>query len=194
MTQLTLDFAERRVLLMGCVAGKRDRKSAAADLYKSGLWTMRREHAELRELADGVEWGILSAKHGIVLPEDTIKPYDQTIQAIVDSAVSMSGRKHVGWQARVIRGLLRLVGKEPRGVELPFGGWLDNGWQPLPCVLEVHAGVDYVSMLRVALGHEWFDEIVTVETPLRGLGIGQQRGWYARQRMELEAQLGLEAA
>lgn len=159
-----------RYLLMGCVAGKAPRKAPACELYRSGLWSMRWEYAEL----SGHPWGILSAKYGVVLPEDVIKPYEQTM-----SATTKSPRRLSGWRKRIVRGLLRLVETCPRTIP---GRDLDFGEQPVPCVIELHAGREYVEAFRWALRCEYFDELVEVETPLAGMGIGAQRGWYAKQR------------
>jgi hypothetical protein len=46
-----------------------------------------------------------------------------------------------------------------------------------PLHLEIHAGKRYLDALKRALPSAW-----TVGEPLKGLGTGQRRGWYRRQR------------
>lgn len=64
-----------RISLVGCGSAKRDDPSPARDLYTSGYFSKKREYAE--ELAD--RWYVLSAEHGILLPDSTIDPYDTSI-------------------------------------------------------------------------------------------------------------------
>lgn len=61
--------------LVSCVAGKQATACAARDLYTSPLFRMSRRLAELV----CSEWGILSAKHGLVMPDDVIEPYNETL-------------------------------------------------------------------------------------------------------------------
>src|SRR5690606_29026496 len=49
-----------RLLLLGCVKGKRSAASPAKDLYVSALWEKRRQYAE----SSGQPWRILSAEPG----------------------------------------------------------------------------------------------------------------------------------
>lgn len=60
------------VCLIGCVQVKLPRAAAACDLYISPLFKKSRAYAELN--CD--DWGILSAKYGLVLPGEKIGPYD----------------------------------------------------------------------------------------------------------------------
>jgi len=82
------------LILIGCVSGKVETDEAveAKDLYTGSLWQKRRRYAEGRSREsqeDGlptmgpaqswsrqVPWAILSAKHGIVLPDTKVEPYD----------------------------------------------------------------------------------------------------------------------
>jgi len=63
----------RRLVLIGCVAQKRDHAAPAKDLYISTLWQKRRGYAE----STGRPWGILSAEHGYLDPDTIIEPYDR---------------------------------------------------------------------------------------------------------------------
>ena len=59
----------RRILvLVGCCEAKLPGRHRAADLYQSPLFRRGRAYAE----AAGYEWAILSAKHGLLLPDTMI--------------------------------------------------------------------------------------------------------------------------
>jgi hypothetical protein len=66
-----------RIGLVGCVKLKRDHAAPAADLYTSALFAGRRRW--VAQTCD--RWFILSAKHGLVTPEQVLEPYDQTLTA-----------------------------------------------------------------------------------------------------------------
>jgi hypothetical protein len=60
------------IALLGCVSMKGIVPALARDLYVSPLWKLRRAYAE--RFSD--RWFVLSAKHGLVLPDTVIAPYD----------------------------------------------------------------------------------------------------------------------
>lgn len=63
------------VVLVGCCAKKLPHKAAAKDLYRSALFVKARAFAE----ATGSPWAIISAKHGLLMPEAEVEPYDVTV-------------------------------------------------------------------------------------------------------------------
>ena len=65
------------VVLVGCVKGKLEWASRvpAKDLYVSPLWRSRRIYAE----RSGLPWYILSAKYGLLDPDDRIQWYDLSL-------------------------------------------------------------------------------------------------------------------
>jgi hypothetical protein len=63
------------LVLLSCVKSKRVTPSPARDLYTSPLFTKARAVIE----ANGAEWRILSALHGLVHPRDVIEPYEETL-------------------------------------------------------------------------------------------------------------------
>jgi hypothetical protein len=65
----------QRVALVSCVKSKRDHVSPAGDLYTSPLFRGLRAYAK----AHADRWYILSAKHGLLHPEDRIGPYEKTL-------------------------------------------------------------------------------------------------------------------
>lgn len=63
------------VALVSCVATKRPGKHAARDLYASAWFKKVREHVEVA----GLTWYILSAKYGLVAPDQEIEAYEMTL-------------------------------------------------------------------------------------------------------------------
>ena len=75
---LELEIVPRRkaIFLVSCVAEKHDRPMAARDLYCSDLFEKARNFVERQ----GGRWFILSAKYGLVPPEEVIEPYNETLK------------------------------------------------------------------------------------------------------------------
>lgn len=63
------------IALVSCVATKRSGKCAARDLYSSPWFKKVRQHVERA----GLTWYILSAKYGLVPPDQEIEPYEMTL-------------------------------------------------------------------------------------------------------------------
>jgi uncharacterized HhH-GPD family protein len=109
----------RRIGLVSCSKAKLTRPAAARDLYSvSALFRGQRTYAE-RECDD---WFILSAKHGLVDPDEVLDPYEQTL-----ATASASERQL--WSADVLGALERKLGSL-EGVTfdcLAGSLYLDNG-------------------------------------------------------------------
>jgi hypothetical protein len=134
-----------RVILLGCVKLKLEHRAQAKDLYVSPLWNGRRAYAE----AAGFPWLILSAKYGLLEPEQPIAPYDV---ALVD--LTASDRR--AWGKRVVGALHTRFGALEK------------------MTFEVHAGTAY----RAAITPGLLELGATVEEPLVGLTMGRQLSWY----------------
>jgi hypothetical protein len=65
------------VIVVGCGSAKRDRPAPAADLYTGSLFRAAARAAA----ADGRDWLICSAAHGLVRPEQVLAPYDQPLRS-----------------------------------------------------------------------------------------------------------------
>lgn len=63
------------VALVACVAGKLEEPAAAEDLYTSVWFRYARAYA----IQHADRWFVLSAKHGLVRPDQRIGPYDETL-------------------------------------------------------------------------------------------------------------------
>jgi cytoplasmic iron level regulating protein YaaA (DUF328/UPF0246 family) len=95
-----------RIALVSCVKSKRKIAAAAKDLYTSQLFRGMRRYAE--QCAD--VWFILSAKHGVLRPDQVIHPYELTLK-------TMPKRDRLAWADRVQQQLLELL---PAGVVVIF--------------------------------------------------------------------------
>jgi hypothetical protein len=78
------------VYLVSCVAQKRTSATRAKDLYVSEWFRRARDYVE----ASGDPWFILSAKCGLVSPDDVLGPYEQTLN-------TMGVRERRAWADRV---------------------------------------------------------------------------------------------
>ncbi|MBO1031387.1 hypothetical protein IPV09_08560 [Tessaracoccus sp. SD287] len=87
------------IVLVSCGRAKRDRPSAAADLYTSPGFASRRTIAE----SQGERWFVLSAEHGLVQPYEWLAPYDL---ALVDASRAYRD----AWGQWVLARLTRIVG------------------------------------------------------------------------------------
>ena len=67
--------SDRQIYLVSCVGKKLPKASPAKDLYISSWFKKARSYVE----SQGVEWFILSAKYGLIRPEQVIEPYELTL-------------------------------------------------------------------------------------------------------------------
>jgi hypothetical protein len=155
------------IALVSCGRAKLDRPAPARELYIGSTFRMARRWAERN--AD--RWYILSALHGVLDPDRVVDPYDCSMEDLDHAYRWAPGRIEYGpstgrrithpgppelW-ATVCRGQLAVRGATGGDVVML-------------------AGAAYADRLG-----SWLDAWgTTVLYPLRGLGIGQQRGWLRR--------------
>jgi hypothetical protein len=139
--------ARVRVGLVSCSKAKLDHAAPARELYsKSALFRGARCHVE--RTCD--RWFVLSAKHGLVKPEQVLEPYNQTLN-------DASPAERRAWSATVLAQLQAELG-DLRGT-----------------TFEAHAGAAYLyfgladGLIRLGAG---------VENPLDGLGLGKRLQFY----------------
>ena len=77
--------------LVSCVGRKRSSPAPASDLYTSPWFRKARAYAE----RVGGPWFVLSAKHGLVQPDEMIAPYDLTL-----NTMPVADRRR--WAAKVL--------------------------------------------------------------------------------------------
>lgn len=97
----------KTVYLVSCVSKKSSGPSAAKDLYTSDWFLKARSYVEKRDGA----WFILSAKYGLLDPDQKIEPYEVTL-----NNMSVSARRD--WAQNVLKALETLIGPEDRLVIL----------------------------------------------------------------------------
>lgn len=106
-----------KIGLIGCVHTKLDTPAPARDLYTSPLFKYRRLYVE----TFCHDWGILSAKHGLLLPDQVVEPYEEKLKP-----------QHAeNWALNVRRQLLRQWGPLDK-----------HEWK-------IHAGLNYRKHLPV---------------------------------------------
>jgi hypothetical protein len=133
------------LVLIGCVRTKKPAPTAAAELFDSPLFERRHHYAT----SSGLPWFILSAKFGLLAPDDVIGPYDVYLK-------EQSPEYRKAWGEFVVAQL---------GRQLPSLRGL---------TIEVHAGEAYVTPLRAPLAVHG----ATLVAPLAHLRQGEQLAWY----------------
>lgn len=78
-------------VLVSCVGEKLDHAAPARDLYQSAWFRKARQYAETH----GARWYILSAKHGLLAPDEAIEPYNATLN-------DMSAAERAKWGEGVL--------------------------------------------------------------------------------------------
>lgn len=148
----------KRFALIGCSKKKNTNNPfhdmvPARDLYCSDLFKKRVEHIESR----GLPWFILSAKCGCINPTTPLRKYDHTI---MDKEPIDRAAWHVGAVSQLIDSI-----------------YYDHGVRsPSDVCIEIHAGSKYCEPMRKILEILGFE----VETPVKGMGIGQQLAYYTK--------------
>jgi hypothetical protein len=137
--------SSRDIWLVGCVKSKLDHPAPAKDLYRSTLFQLERSYAE----ASGFPWFILSAKYGLLEPEQVIPPYELALGS------TPPGYRQ-NWGQQVVADLAAKFG--------PLTGK----------TIEIHASSKYVNAIRDPLQQSG----ATVTEPLAGLQLGQRLHWY----------------
>lgn len=141
--------SRERIGLVGCTKSKLEHAARAAELYSpSTMFRGRRAYVETT--CD--RWLILSAKHGVVGPEEVLDPYDVTLVG-----ASMATKRR--WTGQVLKELEECLG-DMRQLEF-----------------EIHAGHDYWGF---GLVEGLAARGATVELPTRGMGQGQQLAFYKK--------------
>lgn len=139
--------------MVSCSKLKLDRGAPARDLYVSPLFRGSRRYVELA--CD--EWGILSARHGLVLPDQVIEPYD----------VSLSG-----------------YSRETRLTPEQYREWLLRTFDQVAARWGRHVLYIVLAGRGYARALEGFPH---VELPLKGLALGPRLAWLRDRLRELEA-------
>lgn len=140
-----------RIGLVGCSSTKTKHPAPARDLYTSALFRRSAAYAE----ATCERWFILSAKHGLVYPDEVIEHYDVRLGRATRYPETDAPPIHV-WANRV-RSQLDLV--------------MTNAGIEDPLMVLLAAEIYEVALFRGPWAYE---------TPLRGLGAGERLTWLKR--------------
>lgn len=140
----------KKLLVVGCGKSKQASPAKACELYTGGLTRARIEYA--KQAAPGA-WAIASAKHGLVMPDQVVEPYDATLSNLDAQGRTKWGRA----AAEAIRELACAVGAS---------------------VVELHLSGLYAEALRCGLAHLG----LAVEAPTHGLALPQLKAWYAQRK------------
>jgi hypothetical protein len=92
------DRMAKKIALVACVSKKNSTPMPAQDLYCSDWF--RKASAYAMHVAD--EWYILSARHGLIAPDEVIGPYNQTLN-------EMPAAERRAWAKRVLEDLDRVL-------------------------------------------------------------------------------------
>ncbi len=141
-----------KVVLVACVGQKLDCAAPAAELYRSPWFRKARRYAELA----GERWWVLSARYGLVAPDEVIEPYDETLRR-------MPAWRRRLWACQVLENLALTT---------------DPTWDEVI----VLAGRAYRELLVAWLAYRGY----TVNVPMEGMGIGWQLRWLSRAIEDLE--------
>jgi hypothetical protein len=87
---VSVEMPVTSIALVSCAKKKRQKRAPARDLYLSELFRRYRAYAT----ANADRWYILSAKHGLLNPDQVIAPYECTLNA-------MSAQERRAWAVRV---------------------------------------------------------------------------------------------
>jgi hypothetical protein len=138
-----------RIGLVGCGKRKLRHAAPAQELYVGPLFRGRRAYVD-RTCS---RWFILSAKHGLVDPEQVLEPYDMTL----DDASAEERRRWSRWVIGELHARLGNLASK---------------------TFEAHAGVNY---LDFGLVDQLEREGARVYRPAKGLSIFDQQAFYSRQ-------------
>lgn len=139
------------LVLVSCVGKKQSCPAPAKDLYISDWFRKARCLVEAKK----ARWCILSAKYGLVEPNQVIDPYEKTL-----NTMGIAARR--AWAKQVMDQLPPWLADTPRVVFLAGARYREFLIQPLQC-RDRGWGID-------------------VEIPMKGLKIGEQLAWLRRQK------------
>lgn len=134
-----------RFALISCSKSKLETEAPARDLYTGQLFRKAVAWAERQQL----QWFVVSALHGLLLPDQTVSPYNYTVK-------NLRVRERQQWAHTVVAGSLTRYAPP-----------------------HSHAILILPELYRRFIEFQLFHHKITYENPLKGLGIGQQLKWLA---------------
>ena len=137
---------EGAVVLVSCVKSKLSSYAPARELYTSAWFRKVRDIVE----RTGARWFVLSARYGLVAPDDEIAPYNYTLNAV-------DGAQRKEWANRVLSSLLPELVSVKRVVL--FAVWRYREFLVEP--LQEHGIQVHVPLANLARGKQlaWLSEL-----------------------------------
>lgn len=108
------------VFLVSCVSRKRQSPAPAKDLYLSDFFVKARRFVESRE----GRWFILSARHGLLSPDEIVAPYERTLN-------SMGVADRRAWAERVLKQIDERIPEAERVIFLAGQRYREHLIKPL---------------------------------------------------------------
>lgn len=103
------------LILVACSKKKLDHPARAKELYCSTWFKLARAYAERWAELSGGKWYILSAKHGIVHPDNILEPYDFAL-------ADMPYDERMSWAWWISWGLRLLMKEQDLSIVVGIGG------------------------------------------------------------------------
>lgn len=148
------------IALVACAKTKLAAPAPARELYASPLFRLTSQLVDAAP--EYFAWYVVSAKHGLVDPDETVERYDVTLAALRPAEREQWARRTAGDLAARYKDALA------RGVDVQ---------------VDLYAGALYRRALVPHLARAGF----RVRAPLAGLRIGQQLAWLNRALERAEA-------
>ncbi len=148
---------ERKTIgLVACTSRKGLYPAAAASLYRSPLFDGAKWYAQ--ERCDS--WFILSAKHGLLRPDERIDPYDESLNQMNES-------QRAAWAQRIYASSTKLF-KEAEDVVFLAGDAYRSHLQP-PFEKDGRRTAEPLSTLGIGRQVAWLQKLVREKTRLKDL-------------------------
>ncbi len=110
----------RRIVLVSCVKSKTSKTAPAQDLYISDLFKKTSAYAKLF----GDRWYILSAKYGLLAPDQVIEPYEKTLN-------KMGVQERKSWAKQVMLDLEKILSLSDEVIFLAGKRYRENLIKPI---------------------------------------------------------------
>ena len=139
----------KSVVLVACVAGKKEVPTPAGQLYTSAWFIKARRLVE----STGSPWFILSAEHGLLHPDTVIGPYNKTLNTMGVADRRAWSQKVQGQMEKELPDADKIIifaGKNYREYLMP---WLRSRYTEVSVPMEG---------LRIGHQLEWLDRATTL--------------------------------
>lgn len=150
---LGAEASPHTVCLVACTSRKGEHPAKAELIYKSPLFSAARNYAEKR----ANQWFILSAKHGLLSPDDVIEPYNESL-------LNKSDSQRQEWAEHVHQALLARIPAGGRVIFLAGSAYRSH----LAPKLEAEGRETAAPMSALGIGSQvaWLQKVASEATRL----------------------------